>query len=56
MKWVEDIIGRVKEAGYAALALTVDVAHYSRRERPMVTRYQAAPRSASRSAAIIWPR
>ena len=38
-KWVEDLIERVKDAGYAALALTVDVAHYSRRERPMLTRY-----------------
>jgi isopentenyl diphosphate isomerase/L-lactate dehydrogenase-like FMN-dependent dehydrogenase len=40
MKWTEEILGRVKAAGYVALALTVDVAHYSRRERPMVTRYQ----------------
>jgi isopentenyl diphosphate isomerase/L-lactate dehydrogenase-like FMN-dependent dehydrogenase len=37
-RWTQDIIGRVKRAGYAALALTVDVAHYSRRERPMMTR------------------
>jgi isopentenyl diphosphate isomerase/L-lactate dehydrogenase-like FMN-dependent dehydrogenase len=37
--WVEDIIRRVKDADYKALALTVDVAHYSRRERPMITRY-----------------
>lgn len=37
--WVEDIIRRVKESGYTALALTVDVARYSRRERPMLTRY-----------------
>ena len=44
MKWTEDIIGRVKQAGYAALALTVDVAHYSRRERPMRTRYQPPTR------------
>jgi isopentenyl diphosphate isomerase/L-lactate dehydrogenase-like FMN-dependent dehydrogenase len=44
MKWTEDIIGRVKEAGYTALALTVDVAHYSRRERPMLTRYQPPSR------------
>src|SRR5438132_5557969 len=43
-KWVEDLIGRVKDAGYAALALTVDVAHYSRRERPMLTRYQPPTR------------
>ena len=44
MKWTEDIIARVKQAGYAALALTVDVAHYSRRERPMLTRYQPPTR------------
>jgi glycolate oxidase len=44
MKWTEDILGRVKKAGFAALALTVDVAHYSRRERPMITRYQPPTR------------
>ena len=44
MKWTEDIIGRVKKAGYTALALTVDVAHYSRRERPMMTRYRPPTR------------
>jgi isopentenyl diphosphate isomerase/L-lactate dehydrogenase-like FMN-dependent dehydrogenase len=38
-RWTAEIVGRVKAAGYAALALTVDVAHYSRRERPMVSRY-----------------
>jgi isopentenyl diphosphate isomerase/L-lactate dehydrogenase-like FMN-dependent dehydrogenase len=38
-KWVEDLIGRVKDADYKGFALTVDVAHYSRRERPMITRY-----------------
>jgi len=58
MKWVEDIIGRVKAAGYAALALTVDVAHYSRRERPMVTRYrpptQRAPRNRNYLASLTW--
>jgi len=43
-KWTEDIVGRAKQAGYAALALTVDVAHYSRRERPMRTRYQPPTR------------
>jgi isopentenyl diphosphate isomerase/L-lactate dehydrogenase-like FMN-dependent dehydrogenase len=58
MQWVEDIIGRVKQAGYAALALTVDVAHYSRRERPMLTRYQPPSRrnapSRSWQAALTW--
>jgi len=43
-KWTEEIICRAKQAGYAALALTVDVAHYSRRERPMLTRYQPPTR------------
>lgn len=58
MKWTEDIIGRVKQAGYAALALTVDVAHYSRRERPMLTRYQPPtrrmPRSRNYLASLTW--
>src|SRR5205085_11166769 len=38
-QWTADMTHRVREAGYVALALTVDVAHYSRRERPMLTRY-----------------
>ena len=37
--WTEDIVGRAKQAGYAALCLTVDTAHYSRRERPMLSRW-----------------
>ena len=37
--WIEDIVGRVVEAGYKSLCLTVDVQHYSRRERVMVERY-----------------
>jgi glycolate oxidase len=58
MKWTEEIISRVKSAGYAALALTVDVAHYSRRERPMRTRYQPPTRrvTTNRSylASLTW--
>lgn len=58
MDWVEAIIGRAKEAGYAALALTVDVAHYSRRERPMLTRYLPPSRRAAPSreyqAQLTW--
>ena len=37
--WRRDILTRVKDSGYDALCLTVDVAHYSRRERVMVTRW-----------------
>jgi glycolate oxidase len=58
MKWTEDIIGRVKQAGYAALALTVDVAHYSRRERPMLTRYRPptrrVPPDRNHLASLTW--
>jgi glycolate oxidase len=37
--WVKDIVGRVKQAGYIALCLTVDLAVDSRRERPMVSNW-----------------
>jgi glycolate oxidase len=38
--WAEELIDRVKRAGYAAIALTVDTAHGSRQERQMVLRYE----------------
>ncbi len=53
-KWVEDLIGRVKDAGYTSLALTVDVAHYSRRERPMLTRYQPPTRRLNTAPERHW--
>ena len=31
--WLADIIGRVRKAGFKGLVITVDVAHYSNRER-----------------------
>lgn len=56
--WVEDMIKRVKNAGYAALCLTVDVAHYSRRERDLVGRWhpptQRAPPNRKYLAALTW--
>ena len=39
MKWVENVLARVKRAGYAALCLTVDTAHYGHRERQMMDRW-----------------
>jgi isopentenyl diphosphate isomerase/L-lactate dehydrogenase-like FMN-dependent dehydrogenase len=39
LDWCEEIIHRVKRAGYMALCLTVDTAHYSRRERQMMNRW-----------------
>jgi isopentenyl diphosphate isomerase/L-lactate dehydrogenase-like FMN-dependent dehydrogenase len=39
LKWVENLLARVKRAGYSALCLTVDTAHYGRRERQMMDRW-----------------
>lgn len=58
MDWVRDIVGRVKAAGYIALCITVDVAVYSRRERPMLSRWltptQRVPRDRSYLATLTW--
>ncbi len=37
--WVTEVVDRVRNAGYTALILTVDVAHYSRRERQIIGRW-----------------
>jgi glycolate oxidase len=37
--WVDEILDRVVASGYGALCITVDVAHYSRRERDLVNRF-----------------
>jgi glycolate oxidase len=39
LRWVENLLQRVKQAGYAALCLTVDTAHYGHRERQMMDRW-----------------
>jgi glycolate oxidase len=39
LKWVENLLTRVKQAGYSALCLTVDTAHYGHRERQMMDRW-----------------
>jgi glycolate oxidase len=39
LKWIESLLGRVKRAGYSALCLTVDTAHYGHRERQMMDRW-----------------
>jgi isopentenyl diphosphate isomerase/L-lactate dehydrogenase-like FMN-dependent dehydrogenase len=44
LDWCAEILGRVKRAGYMALCLTVDTAHYSRRERPLLNRWQPPSR------------
>ena len=37
--WIKAILDRVRQAGYAALCLTVDTAHYGHRERQMMDRW-----------------
>src|SRR5438477_6256076 len=52
--WTADMIRRIRDSGYTALALTVDVAHYSRRERPMVSRYIPPTRRAGTAPQRRW--
>ena len=57
MKWVENLLARVKKAGYAALCLTVDTAYYGRRERQMMDRWLPPSRRASgyeHRATLTW--
>jgi glycolate oxidase len=37
--WTRDLLSRVVAAGYKALAVTVDTAVYSKRERPLISRW-----------------
>jgi glycolate oxidase len=37
--WVDDWVRRARDHGYAAFCLTVDTAHYSRRERDLARRF-----------------
>jgi isopentenyl diphosphate isomerase/L-lactate dehydrogenase-like FMN-dependent dehydrogenase len=39
VEWIAEILKRVKTAGYKALVITVDVAHYSNRERQKMHRW-----------------
>jgi isopentenyl diphosphate isomerase/L-lactate dehydrogenase-like FMN-dependent dehydrogenase len=43
-EWTKDAVARIKAAGYKALAITVDTAIYSRRERPMLNRWSPPTR------------
>jgi glycolate oxidase len=42
--WVEDYISRAIANGYIALALTVDLDHYGRRERDLAKRFETSSR------------
>lgn len=47
MKWIEKLLARVIKAGYDALCLTVDTAHYGHRERQMMDRWLPPSRRGS---------
>lgn len=57
LKWIENLLSRVKKAGYCALCLTVDTAHYGHRERQMMDRWLPPSRRGSGyeyRAAVTW--
>jgi isopentenyl diphosphate isomerase/L-lactate dehydrogenase-like FMN-dependent dehydrogenase len=57
LKWIENLLARVKRAGYSALCLTVDTAHYGHRERQMMDRWLPPSRRGSGyeyRAALTW--
>ena len=57
-EWTKDMIDRVKQAGYKGLCITVDSAIYSRRERPMISRWSVdatrGPQDRSWAASVTW--
>ena len=55
--WIEEMVARIKKAGYKAFVLTVDNARYSRRERPIVGRTALAnlgPSMPGPGASVTW--
>ena len=55
--WIEEMVGRIKAAGYKAFVLTVDNARYSRRERPILGRTAPAnlgPSMPGPGASVTW--
>jgi len=56
--WTKDMIDRVKNAGYQGLCICVDSAIYSRRERPMISRWSIDstrnPQNREWQASVTW--
>jgi glycolate oxidase len=52
--WIKDILDRVRAAGYIGLAITVDTAIYSRRERPMLNRWAPPTRRGNAGMQRRW--
>ena len=57
-EWTKEMIDRAKAAGYKGLCITVDTAAYSRRERPLISRWtpitQRSPSDPVWQASVTW--
>jgi isopentenyl diphosphate isomerase/L-lactate dehydrogenase-like FMN-dependent dehydrogenase len=57
-EWTRGMIDRAKEAGYQGLCITADSAIYSRRERPMISRWSVDntrnPQNRQWQASVTW--
>jgi isopentenyl diphosphate isomerase/L-lactate dehydrogenase-like FMN-dependent dehydrogenase len=49
LDWVRDVVDRVHQSGYVGFCLTVDVAVYSRRERPLLSGWTPPTRARART-------
>ena len=56
--WVKAMLDRAKQSGYQGLCVTVDSAVYSRRERPLISRWNVDatrdPQNREWSASVTW--
>jgi isopentenyl diphosphate isomerase/L-lactate dehydrogenase-like FMN-dependent dehydrogenase len=52
--WADELIGRVLDAGYAAIALTVDSAYYGRRERQLRSDWRPPTHKFGGDPGIVW--
>ncbi len=52
--WADEQIGRVLDAGYAAIALTVDSAYYGRRERQLRSGWRPTTHQFGGDPGIVW--
>jgi glycolate oxidase len=52
--WAQETIGRVLEAGYGAIGLTVDAAYYGRRERQLRSGWLPPTREFGGDPGIVW--
>jgi isopentenyl diphosphate isomerase/L-lactate dehydrogenase-like FMN-dependent dehydrogenase len=52
--WADELIGRVLDAGFSALAVTVDSAYYGRRERQLRSGWRPPTHRSGAEPGIVW--